>query len=216
MSHPKQTKAIASARLKSDKVDALMLAKLLKADLLPTVWIPPAKQRYVRELVTHRARLGRQRTAVINEVHALYAKRNIDPGMIFHRVRPPAFMAKELSGYGPRIVEEDVGLLPGEEVTENISVAGHHGQVIWLVRERNAPRRWVIDGSGKDGGRATITYTLGSHPDGTTFDRELVYRMPNTLLAVLDWLIIRSRMKADSAEALRRLKRLLESSGEIN
>src|SRR5262249_7953926 len=40
LSHPKQTKAIASARLKSDKVDALMLAKLLKADLLPTVWIP--------------------------------------------------------------------------------------------------------------------------------------------------------------------------------
>jgi hypothetical protein len=40
--------------------------------------------------------------------------------------------------------------------------------------------------------------------------------MPNPLLAVLDWLIIRSRMKADSAEALRRLKRLLESSGEIN
>jgi transposase len=111
MSHPKQTKAIASARLKSDKVDALMLAKLLKADLLPTVWIPPATQRYVRELLTHRARLVRQRTAVINEVHALYAKRNIDPGMIFHRVRPPAFMAKELSGYGPRIVEEDVDLL---------------------------------------------------------------------------------------------------------
>ena len=67
MSHPKQTKAIASARLKSDKVDALMLAKLLKADLLPTVWTPPATQRYVRELLTHRARLVRQRTAVINE-----------------------------------------------------------------------------------------------------------------------------------------------------
>jgi transposase len=111
MSHPKQTKAIASARLKSDKVDALMLAKLLKADLLPTVWIPPAAQRYVRELLTHRARLVRQRTSVINELHALYAKRNIDPGMIFHRVRPPAFRAADLSGYGPRIVEEDVALL---------------------------------------------------------------------------------------------------------
>ena len=111
MSHPKQTKAIASARLKSDKVDALMLAKLLKSDLLPTVWIPPAKQRYIRELLTHRARLVRQRTAVINEVHALYGKRNMDPGMIFHRVRPPAFKVEELSGYGPRIVEEDVDLL---------------------------------------------------------------------------------------------------------
>jgi transposase len=97
MSHSKQTKAIASARLKSDKVDVLMLAKLLKGDLLPTVWIPPPKQRYVRELLTHRSRLVRQRTAVINELHALYAKRNIDPGMVFHRVRPPAFRLEERS-----------------------------------------------------------------------------------------------------------------------
>src|SRR5215471_3417865 len=35
LSHPKQTKAIAHARLKSDKVDAVMLARLLKADFLP-------------------------------------------------------------------------------------------------------------------------------------------------------------------------------------
>ena len=112
--------------------------------------------------------------------------------------------------------DADHSLLPGEAVTENISVVGRRGQVTWLVRERSAPHRWVIDGTGKDGGRATITYTLSPHPDGTTFDRELVYAMPNPLLAVLDWLIIRSRMEADSAEALRRLKRLLESSGAIN
>ena len=66
------------------------------------------------------------------------------------------------------------------------------------MRERSTPHRWIIDGTGKDGGRATITYTLTPHPDGTNFDRELVYTMPNTLLAVLDWLIIRSRMKANS------------------
>ena len=107
-------------------------------------------------------------------------------------------------------------MLPGEEITENISVAGHRGQVTWLVRERSAPHRWVIDGTGKDGGRATITYTLTRHTAGTNFARELVYAMPNQLLAVLDWLIIRSRMKADSIAALQRLKRLLESSGEIN
>jgi uncharacterized protein YndB with AHSA1/START domain len=110
----------------------------------------------------------------------------------------------------------DHSLLPGEVITENISVAAHHGQVTWLVRERSAPHRWVIDGTGRDGGRATITYALTPHPAGTNFERELVYAMPNALLAVLDWLIIRSRMKADSAEALRRLKRLLESSGKIN
>jgi uncharacterized protein YndB with AHSA1/START domain len=110
----------------------------------------------------------------------------------------------------------DHPLLPGEEVTEDISVAGRRGQVTWLVRERNAPRRWVIDGIGKDGGGATITYTLTPHSDGTTFERELVYTMPNPLLSVLDCLIIRRRMRADSAEALRRLKQLLESGHETN
>ena len=104
----------------------------------------------------------------------------------------------------------DHSLLPGEEVTENISVAGRRGQVTWLVQERSAPHRWVIDGTGNDGGRATITYTLTKHPDGTNFERELIYTMPNPLLALLDWLVIRSRMKADSAEALRRLKDRLE------
>lgn len=99
---------------------------------------------------------------------------------------------------------------------EEISVAGRHGQVTWSVRERSTPRRWVIDGIGKDGGRATITYTLTPHPDGTNFERELVYTMPNALQTVLDWLIIRSHMKADSVEALQRLKRLLESSGGMN
>jgi transposase len=111
LSHPKQTKAIASARLKSDKVDALMLAKLLKADLLPTVWIPPENQRHLRELLSHRARLVRQRTAVINELRAVYAKRNIDPQAKLGRVRPSVAGAEDLSGYGPRIVGEDVELL---------------------------------------------------------------------------------------------------------
>lgn len=111
LSHPKQTKAIASARLKSDKVDALMLAKLLKADFLPTVWIPPENQRHIRELLTHRARLVRQRTAVINELRAVYAKRNIDPQAKLQRARPSVSGAEDLSGYGPRIIGEDVELL---------------------------------------------------------------------------------------------------------
>ena len=106
----------------------------------------------------------------------------------------------------------DHSLLQREEVTEDISVAGWRGQFIWLVRERCAPRRWVIDGQAKDGGRATITYTLTSYPVGTNFERELVYTIPKRIAGDrLDWLIIRSRMKAESVEALQRLKRVLES-----
>ena len=89
-----------------------MLARLLKADFLPTVWIPGEKERYVRELLAHRARLVRTRTAVINELHAVYAKRNIEvPRMIWHRIRPMPWRAEELSGYGPRIVNENAELL---------------------------------------------------------------------------------------------------------
>src|SRR4029453_15363136 len=58
LSHPKQTKAIAAARLKNDRVDAQRLALLLRGDLLPTVWIPPAELRKARELLRHRVQLG--------------------------------------------------------------------------------------------------------------------------------------------------------------
>ena len=43
LSNPKQTKAIAAARLKNDRVDAERLALLLRGDLLPTVWISPRR-----------------------------------------------------------------------------------------------------------------------------------------------------------------------------
>ncbi len=112
LSHPKQTKAIASARLKSDKVDAPMLARLLKGDLLPTVWIPGERERYVRELLSHRGRLVRARTAVICELHAVYAKRNIEIlGKAWLKAQPVPYRVKELRGYGGRIVKENVELL---------------------------------------------------------------------------------------------------------
>src|SRR6266536_3803575 len=51
MVHPLQCKAIASARLKNDKVDAATLAQLLRADLLPEAWIaPPRSEEHTSEL----------------------------------------------------------------------------------------------------------------------------------------------------------------------
>lgn len=101
---------------------------------------------------------------------------------------------------------------PGEQVAEEFLVAGRRGRVVWTVRERNAPRRWVIDGEVDGGGGGTITYTLTPGPGGTTFERDLVYFMPNPLMALLDWLVLRRRVEAESAEALRRLKVALEAT----
>jgi uncharacterized protein YndB with AHSA1/START domain len=104
----------------------------------------------------------------------------------------------------------DHSLEPGEKVTEEYTVAGRRGRVIWTVREREAPRRWVIAGEVEGGGGGTITYSLTPDAGGTIFERDFVYTMPNALLALLDRLVLRRRVEAESAEALRRLKNVLE------
>jgi transposase len=57
--HPLRRKAIASARLKNDRVDAAILAQLLRADLLPEAWIAPPQVRQLRALLRHRSSLVR-------------------------------------------------------------------------------------------------------------------------------------------------------------
>jgi len=71
VSNPMRTKAIASAKVKTDKVDAKVLAQLGAADFLPEVWAPDAETRALRRRVAHRASLVRQRTRVRNQVHAV-------------------------------------------------------------------------------------------------------------------------------------------------
>ena len=75
--HPSRCKAIASARLKNDKVDAATLAQLLRADLLPEAWIAPQQVRDLRALLRHRASLVRLSTSLKNRVHAVLADRGI-------------------------------------------------------------------------------------------------------------------------------------------
>ena len=72
-----RTKAIASAKLKNDKVDSYMLAHLLRTGLLPQAYIAPRRIRDLRELVRFRISLTRLRTILANKVHALLAKNGL-------------------------------------------------------------------------------------------------------------------------------------------
>ena len=61
------------------------------------------------------------------------------------------------------------------------------------------------------GASGTITYVLTLHLDeGTTFEHDFVYAMPNPLPVMLDRLVFCRRIEPESAEALRRLKNVLE------
>lgn len=77
MAHPLQCKAIASARLKNDKVDARTLAHLLRANLLPEAWIAPPEVRDLRALLRHRARLVRLQSMLKIRIHAILADRGV-------------------------------------------------------------------------------------------------------------------------------------------
>src|SRR6516165_2924855 len=66
VSDPSKTRAIAEAKVKTDKVDARILAQLLAADFLPPVWLPDERTRGLRRQVMRRAHLVRQRTRIKN------------------------------------------------------------------------------------------------------------------------------------------------------
>ena len=70
VAHPPKVKQIAAARVKTDKHDVLILAQLLRADLIPEVWVPPPHVRELRALISHRQRLLRARTQGRNRLHS--------------------------------------------------------------------------------------------------------------------------------------------------
>lgn len=76
--HALRRKAIASARLTNDKVDAAILAQLLRADLFPEAWIAPPQVRDLRALLRHRASLMRLGTQLRNRIHAVAADYGYD------------------------------------------------------------------------------------------------------------------------------------------
>jgi transposase len=75
VSNPVKTKAIAEANIKTDKVDSLVLAQLLRCDYLPSVWVPTSAVEDSRALAARRSALVNQRTAIRNRIHSVLARR---------------------------------------------------------------------------------------------------------------------------------------------
>jgi transposase len=104
VSNPAKTRAIAEAKVKTDKVDAEILAQLLAADYLPAVWLPDAATSALRRQVLRRTQLVRQRTRLKNQVHA-----------ILHRNLIPRCPAADLFGHKGRAWLAEQDLPPDEQ-----------------------------------------------------------------------------------------------------
>lgn len=71
MVHPQRVKAIASAKLKNDRVDSATLAHLSRCDLLPEAWMADEATQQLRLRVRLRINLGRQRARAKNQLQGV-------------------------------------------------------------------------------------------------------------------------------------------------
>jgi transposase len=128
--HPSRCKAIASARLKNDKVDAAILGQLLRADLLPEAWIAPPPVRALRALLRHRVALVRLRTRLRNRIHAIVADYGYDrPAGGYWSGPGRAWLASlQLPAVFRELVEDYLGLIGA--VQERID------RLDWEIRQR--------------------------------------------------------------------------------
>ena len=128
MVHPLRCKAIASARLKNDKVDAAILAQLLRADLLPEAWIAPANVRQLRALLRHRISLVRLGTQLRNRIHAVAADHGYD--------RPASYWTGPGRGW---LAELDLPPVSREIITDCLAVidglAPLTGRIDWELHQ---------------------------------------------------------------------------------
>ena len=67
----RKVKAIAPLACQTDRVDARVLADLVRRDLVPEVWVPDLEERANRERLRRRSHLIRLRTSAINRSFGL-------------------------------------------------------------------------------------------------------------------------------------------------
>ncbi len=71
LAHSQKVRAIAEAKIKTDKIDSHILAQLLRADLIPAAYIPGKQTRSYKEMIRQRVFLVRMRTRLKNRIHVV-------------------------------------------------------------------------------------------------------------------------------------------------
>jgi len=77
LANPVRTKAIASARIKTDAIDASTLADLLRADMIAESYVPTKEVRRLRDVVRQRKTIVDGRTQVKNKIHAILIRQGV-------------------------------------------------------------------------------------------------------------------------------------------
>lgn len=78
LAHPHKTRIIAEVKIKTDCRDSEALADLVRADLIPEVYVPCDERRELRRVAKQRGKLVKERTKYKNKIRAELRKRGIE------------------------------------------------------------------------------------------------------------------------------------------
>ena len=115
LAHAKELKAIAHAAVKTDQIDAKVLANLARLNFLPVSYAAPKEVRDLRLYMRHREWLVRQRTQAKNRIHAVLASYNqVSPVGDLFGVRGRSFLEEtmpELRPTAQRVIADNLCLI---------------------------------------------------------------------------------------------------------
>jgi transposase len=99
VSNPIKVKQIASARVKTDIRDTLILARLLAANMVPAIWVPAVYVRNLRYLLSQRRQLVGMHTQTVNRMHSVAHRHHLNHprGKRFNEKNTGWQQAEELS-----------------------------------------------------------------------------------------------------------------------
>lgn len=115
LAHPKEVKAIANAAVKTDKIDAGVLAHLARLNYLPTAYAAPKEVRDLRWYTRHRKWLVEQRTQAKNRIRAVLASYNLASSVSnLFGVRGREVLAENIQKVRPagqRVIEDHLAII---------------------------------------------------------------------------------------------------------
>lgn len=112
-------KLISQSSAKTDKHDALVLAKLTACNLLPEIWVPPPAVRELRQLIAHRTKLIAKRTRCKNHLHAIliaFGRRFPEKGSPFALKNHDWWLTLEVPEFEQLRIKHEIDLLQQLEV----------------------------------------------------------------------------------------------------
>jgi transposase len=130
LAHAKYVKAIAYAKVKTDKVDSHTLAQLLRMNYIPVAHKISNQYRFLRDALRARLKIVQRHTSVINSMHLILAKFNFQSPTELNGI--PKFQYDQLSELQTLLKEQIIDiekqlhpfLIPNQDIQRLLWIPG--------------------------------------------------------------------------------------------